>query len=118
MQQAVDDINNKICPSEMEEAVVYLFTQMTKLQHENQNLKESLEKAMKEKPASIATISDLAQLANAITKLEGDEEDLFTITSYNNILDDFIKEYPLYSKEEFERNLLEVVKRLEKKREN
>lgn len=42
MQQAVDDINNKICPSEMEEAVVYLFTQLTKLQHENSNLKQEL----------------------------------------------------------------------------
>jgi regulator of replication initiation timing len=42
MQQAVDDIKNKICPSEMEEAVVYLFTELTKLQHENTNLKQEL----------------------------------------------------------------------------
>jgi hypothetical protein len=45
MQQTVDDISNKICPSQMEEAVVYLFTAMTKLQHENDELKRQLNSA-------------------------------------------------------------------------
>jgi peptidoglycan hydrolase CwlO-like protein len=42
MQQAVEDIQNKICPNEMEEAVVFLFTEITKLKHENENLKETI----------------------------------------------------------------------------
>ena len=54
-------------------------------------LKKSLEKGMREKPESIATIADLAQLSTAINKVEGNEEDLFVITSYNNVLDDFVK---------------------------
>jgi hypothetical protein len=42
MQRAVDDIQNKICPNEMEEAVVFLFTELTKLKHENESLKETI----------------------------------------------------------------------------
>lgn len=42
MQQAVEGIQNKICPNEMEEAVVFLFTEITKLKHENENLRETI----------------------------------------------------------------------------
>jgi peptidoglycan hydrolase CwlO-like protein len=42
IEQQIDDINNKICPNEIEEAVAYLYAQVLKLQDENSELKDKL----------------------------------------------------------------------------
>ena len=42
IEQQIDDINNKICPNEIEEAVAYLYAQVLKLQDENDELKDKL----------------------------------------------------------------------------
>lgn len=42
IEQHIEDINNKICPNEIEEAVAYLYAQVLRLKDENQELKEKI----------------------------------------------------------------------------
>jgi peptidoglycan hydrolase CwlO-like protein len=42
MEQQVENIKNKICPSDIDNAVLYLFTELTKVKHENDNLKQEI----------------------------------------------------------------------------
>jgi predicted nucleic acid-binding Zn-ribbon protein len=42
MQSRIDDIKNKLYPSEIDDAVLFLFTEVTKLKHENDNLKQEI----------------------------------------------------------------------------
>jgi hypothetical protein len=42
MQSRIDDIKNKLYPSEVDDAVLFLFTEVTKLKHENDSLKQEI----------------------------------------------------------------------------
>lgn len=42
MQSRIDEIKNKLYPSEVDDAVLFLFTKVTQLQHENDNLRQEL----------------------------------------------------------------------------
>lgn len=44
MHNRVEDIKNKICPDEIEEAVAFLYGQVMKLEEENSNLREKIER--------------------------------------------------------------------------
>jgi len=42
IENHIEDIHNKICPNEIEEAVAYLYAQVLRLKDENQELKEKI----------------------------------------------------------------------------
>lgn len=42
IEQQIEDINNKICPNEIEEAVAFLYAEVLRLKDENQELKEKI----------------------------------------------------------------------------
>lgn len=42
IEQQIEDINNKICPNEIEEAVAFLYAEVLRLRDENADLKETL----------------------------------------------------------------------------
>lgn len=42
IEQHIEDINNKICPNEIEEAVAYLYGQVLTLREENAELKDKI----------------------------------------------------------------------------
>jgi hypothetical protein len=42
IEQHIEDIHNKICPNEIEEAVAFLYAQVLRLKDENQELKEKI----------------------------------------------------------------------------
>jgi len=42
IERHIEDINTKICPNEIEEAVAYLYAQVLRLKDENQELKDKI----------------------------------------------------------------------------
>lgn len=42
MEYRIEDIKNKLYPNEMDDAILYMFTQMTKLKHENEELQRTV----------------------------------------------------------------------------
>mgnify|MGYP003338328928 CR=1 FL=1 len=42
IERHIEDINNKICANEIEETVAYLYAQVLRLQDENNDLKETV----------------------------------------------------------------------------
>jgi hypothetical protein len=42
IEQHIEDIHNKICPNEIEEAVAFLYAQVLRLKDENQELKDKI----------------------------------------------------------------------------
>lgn len=44
IERKIEEIKNKIAPTEYDEAILYLFTQVTKLKYENTELQEKLQR--------------------------------------------------------------------------